>query len=276
MLLVACAGLCGCVADSPGPVSAAVEPAPKEATGEAAALESAKLAPPPARSGRQLEQAPLPPPRPAFLDTAVAAGEPAELTDDEAAPPASESGQPAEPVVARAFAAAEPAPAPAATETPVPAAFAPAGSTRFDASRGGYGHAPPEPRVSEAGLQLMPPPGADDKQTTKRSATPGQRYYAAYENTIISCFPPRLREALNTIAEHYDRDVEVTSGLRHGGRRGSYHRRCMAADVRVPGVAPAALSAFVRTIQGVNGVGSYRHTSVTHLDIRDYQMSWRY
>ena len=30
------------------------------------------------------------------------------------------------------------------------------------------------------------------------------------------------------------------------------------------------------TIEGVNGVGTYRHNNVTHVDIRDYQMSWRY
>ena len=92
----------------------------------------------------------------------------------------------------------------------------------------------------------------------------------------MSCFPPRLREALNTIAEHYGRDVEVTSGHRTNGRRGSYHRKCMAADIRVPGVRPSELAAFAKTIDGVNGVGVYRHTSVTHVDIRDYQMSWRY
>ena len=160
----------------------------------------------------------------------------------------------------------------------VRASFTPQ-STNFNPATRAYGYTPPS-RDEDFVPSEQFTPRTDSRffvpQTVRLSTHPGQRYYAAYPNTVISCFPQKLRQALNTIAEHYGQEVEVTSGHRTNGRRGSYHRKCMAADIRVPGVGPGQLARFAKTIEGVNGVGTYRHNNVTHVDIRDYQMSWRY
>ena len=132
----------------------------------------------------------------------------------------------------------------------------------------------PEPPPASASLETplaAKPAGGPPKAKTK-----GPGYYAAYDNTVVNCFPEPLRDALNTIAEHYATAVEVTSGLRNHGRRGSLHRHCMAADIRVAGIAPSALATYAKTVPGINGVGTYRRTDVTHVDIRQEQMAWRY
>ena len=127
----------------------------------------------------------------------------------------------------------------------VRAAFQPQ-STTFNPSTRAYGYVPP--MNEDNGFVPLARPDSRHfvPQTVRLSAFPGQRYYAAYTNTEMSCFPQRLRQALNTIAEHYGREVEVTSGLRHHGRRGSYHRRCMAADIRVAGVGAGELARFAK------------------------------
>jgi hypothetical protein len=109
-----------------------------------------------------------------------------------------------------------------------------------------------------------------------RAAGPSPGYYAAYDDTDVSCFPPSLHDALNTIASHYGKPVEVTSGKRNHGRAHSMHRYCLAADIRVEGVGPQALAAFARNVEGVNGVGTYRYNTVTHIDVRQEKMAWRY
>jgi hypothetical protein len=101
-------------------------------------------------------------------------------------------------------------------------------------------------------------------------------YYAAYDDTIVSCFPQTLRDALNVIADHYGQSVEVTSGMRNRGRSHSMHRSCAAADIRVAGVRPGALATFAKSVEGINGVGTYRYNDVTHVDVRQEKMAWRY
>jgi len=105
---------------------------------------------------------------------------------------------------------------------------------------------------------------------------PAQRWRAAYDNVETDCFPQQLRYALNTIAAHFKGEVLVTSGARATGRRGSLHRSCKAADIRIAGVSPADLAAYARTVPGLNGVGSYRRVSVTHIDVRDERFAWRW
>lgn len=103
-----------------------------------------------------------------------------------------------------------------------------------------------------------------------------QRWYAAYPNVVTDCFPAELRSALDAIALHYNRPVEVTSGMRNRGRRHSMHRFCKAADIRVAGVSPSALASFAKSVPGVNGVGTYRWVAVTHIDTRAERFAWRY
>jgi hypothetical protein len=128
-----------------------------------------------------------------------------------------------------------------------------------------------------AGATPMPVSfGNSDPSTSDQTTVSVPGYFAAYENTIISCFPQPLKDALNAISDHYGKPVEVTSGFRDHGRAHSMHRLCMAADIRVAGVAPTMLAAYAKSLEGVNGIGTYRHTSVTHIDIRQEKMAWRY
>jgi uncharacterized protein YcbK (DUF882 family) len=116
----------------------------------------------------------------------------------------------------------------------------------------------------------------DDRPLEPGPKEEGQHWRAAYANVSTDCFPAELKTALNKIGEHFKSDVLVTSGFRGNGRRGSLHRSCRAADIRVLGVAPSRLAAFARTVEGVNGVGTYRRTSVTHVDVRHDKYAWRY
>jgi len=131
----------------------------------------------------------------------------------------------------------------------------------------------PPPLIQYASLSPNLSPAT---QTPAARGLTQQAYYASYSDTNVSCFPPELREALNTIAAHYGQQVEVTSGFRTHGRRHSMHRYCKAADIRVPGVGPRELAAYAKTVPNVNGVGTYRYNTVTHVDVRDSRMSWRY
>ncbi len=85
---------------------------------------------------------------------------------------------------------------------------------------------------------------------------------------------PKLRVALAQIGAHYGRSVHVTSGCRSfrsnrraGGRKGSYHLRCMAADIRVEGVGEQKLLAYVKRMPIVGGVGTYCGNSIVHIDV---------
>ena len=104
----------------------------------------------------------------------------------------------------------------------------------------------------------------------------GLRWRAAYDNVETNCFPETLRRALDQLATHFKSEVLVTSGARNRGRRGSLHRSCKAADVRVVGVSPGEVARVARTIPGINGVGTYRRVSVTHIDVRAERFAWRW
>jgi len=103
----------------------------------------------------------------------------------------------------------------------------------------------------------------------------GPGFFAAYSYTQTGCFPESLKTALNEIAIHFKTPVEVASGHRANGRRGSMHRHCMAADIRIEGVEPKVHATYAKTVPGINGVGSYRSTDLIHVDVRQEQFAWR-
>ena len=113
-----------------------------------------------------------------------------------------------------------------------------------------------------------------EKQASDKLRGPG--FHAAYAYTQVNCFPEQLKTALDQIAVHYKKPVEVASGYRPNGRRGSMHRHCMAADIRIDGVEPMALATYAKTVPGINGVGTYRRTDLVHVDVRQEQFAWRH
>jgi uncharacterized protein YcbK (DUF882 family) len=101
-------------------------------------------------------------------------------------------------------------------------------------------------------------------------------WYAYNDRVITSCFPPLLRSALKQLAQYFHRDVLVTSGYRDHGLAHSRHRTCDAADIMIDGVTPIHVAHVAAHIAGVNGIGTYRHVRIVHIDVRDYKSAWRY
>ncbi|MGL5735626.1 MAG: YcbK family protein [Beijerinckiaceae bacterium] len=94
-------------------------------------------------------------------------------------------------------------------------------------------------------------------------------------SVVTGCFPASLRAVLADISSHFGgKPVIVTSGHRHGGRRGSYHRKCMAADIQIAGISPGAIARYARSHPSVGGVGTYGHTRSVHVDVGGRVYSW--
>ena len=102
-------------------------------------------------------------------------------------------------------------------------------------------------------------------------------------NVEVSCIRPELIRMIKSVESHYGRSAIVTSGYRPakhnqeiGGRRGSLHTTCAAADIQIPGVSKWELASYLRSRPDRGGVGTYCHTESVHLDIgeaRDW--NWR-
>lgn len=112
--------------------------------------------------------------------------------------------------------------------------------------------------------------------TIATGAQGGRRWRPAYPHVVTHCFSPTLRRALDIIGDHFNSEVQVTSGLRTNGRRRSMHRSCAAADIRVVGVSPGTVARYAANVPGINGIGTYRRVAVTHIDTRINRMAWRY
>jgi uncharacterized protein YcbK (DUF882 family) len=129
------------------------------------------------------------------------------------------------------------------------------------------GDEPPYQVASAAGLARLAPNGLM-KQT---------------DHVDVACLKPSLVRVLKAVEKNYGRKVIVTSGYRTPdknrrarGARNSLHMYCAAADVQVEGVSKWDLAAYIRTMPGRGGVGTYCHTESVHIDVgpeRDW--NWR-
>ena len=91
-----------------------------------------------------------------------------------------------------------------------------------------------------------------------------------------SCISPKLRDMLGSFERKFGRKVVLNSGYRDpirnilaGGQDASYHTRCMAADIFIPGVDKASLIAFAMRNPQVGGLGCYPGHNYIHVDVRD-------
>jgi hypothetical protein len=89
------------------------------------------------------------------------------------------------------------------------------------------------------------------------------------------CLRPNLLAILRKASARFGKPVVITSGFRGGGRRGSYHRKCMAADVKIDGVSKQTLAAYFRRLPEAGGVGTYCHNGVVHIDTAEPR-NWSY
>jgi uncharacterized protein YcbK (DUF882 family) len=87
----------------------------------------------------------------------------------------------------------------------------------------------------------------------------------------------RTLQLVYRAAYHFHVDeVHVVSAYREATRRREgLHAQGRAIDFRLPGVSPAPLAAYLRTVPRV-GVGVYTHpkTQFVHLDVREHSFHW--
>ena len=162
------------------------------------------------------------------------------------------------------------APQPGARAAPAPAAPAAAPPARqIEPARPGEG------RVQVAALATQPTERRIPEAAPSLATPFGVPFSLQHASVETSCFPPALVALLRRIEQRYGRRPVVTSGYRTRGRGGSLHRRCMAADIMVPGVSADELARAARDIPGMGGVGIYCHQSLVHVDIGTAR-DWRY
>ncbi len=100
--------------------------------------------------------------------------------------------------------------------------------------------------------------------------------YVASSQVDTFCLSPKLRVLLWDFEGYFGRKVVLSSGYRDpehnaavGGQDQSYHMRCMAADIFIPGVDKSRLIAFALRNGGVGGLGCYPGRTFIHVDVRD-------
>ena len=89
-----------------------------------------------------------------------------------------------------------------------------------------------------------------------------------------------LLTVITDVREHFGKPVVINSGHRcpaHnkavGGAANSIHMTGKAADIRVSGVSPDTVHAYLtKKYPGKYGIGKYN--SFTHIDTRDYCSRW--
>jgi uncharacterized protein YcbK (DUF882 family) len=107
--------------------------------------------------------------------------------------------------------------------------------------------------------------------------------YVANSGVSTFCFSPQLRFAIWSIESHFGRHVVVTSGFRDpihnwmvGGKEDSFHQKCMAADIFIPGVDKSRLIAFAYGNNLVGGLGCYPGRGFIHIDVRSRPSGWNH
>ena len=119
-----------------------------------------------------------------------------------------------------------------------------------------------------ASLPLVSQPSTTAEIEAEEARTPEPTLVEKQTEYVnIACLQPGVMRLMQAAGEHFGGTPVITSGQRDRGRRGSYHRRCMAADFFIPGVERATLARFLRALPGAGGVGTYCHTKSVHIDL---------
>jgi len=137
------------------------------------------------------------------------------------------------------------------------------------------------PNMRVASLTVQPQAATTEEIEAEESRTPEPMLVEKQTDSVnIACLQPELLRLVRIAGEHFKGTPVITSGQRDRGRRGSYHRKCMAADFFVPGIERSVLAKYLRSLPEAGGVGTYCHTKSVHIDIGEprnwYQCGFRF
>lgn len=100
------------------------------------------------------------------------------------------------------------------------------------------------------------------------------------DNSDVIFIAPALVDILQKIRDYYGKAVNINSGYRTpsynkkvGGATYSQHLYGTAADIRITGVKPKDLAAYIETLMpNKGGIGIY--SSFVHVDVREIKARW--
>ena len=100
------------------------------------------------------------------------------------------------------------------------------------------------------------------------------------DNSDVIFIAPALVDILQKIRDHYGKAVNINSAYRTptynkkvGGATYSQHLYGTAADIRINGVKPKDLAAYIETLMpNYGGIGIY--PTFVHVDIRKVKSRW--
>ena len=106
--------------------------------------------------------------------------------------------------------------------------------------------------------------------------------FACSDGSDVVFVSQALVEILENIRVHFGAAVTVTSGYRtvsynktvSGSSSASQHCNGLAADIKVAGVAPAAVADYAEQLLGDHG-GVGRYGTFTHVDVRADKSRWK-
>ena len=101
------------------------------------------------------------------------------------------------------------------------------------------------------------------------------------DNSDVIFISPALVDILQKIRNHYGKAVNINSAYRTptynkkvGGATYSQHLYGTAADIRINGVKPKDLAAYIETLMpNYGGIGIY--PTFVHVDIRQNKSRWK-
>ena len=106
--------------------------------------------------------------------------------------------------------------------------------------------------------------------------------FACSDGSDVVFISTALVEILENIRVHFGAAVTVTSGYRtvsynatvENSSKTSQHCNGLAADIKVAGVAPAAVADYAEQLLGSHG-GVGRYSTFTHVDVRANKSRWK-
>lgn len=114
----------------------------------------------------------------------------------------------------------------------------------------------------------------------KLSANFKVKEFACKDGSDVVFVSPELVQVLQSIRNHFGKAVKINSAYRTptyntkvGGAKYSQHCYGTAADIRIAGVSPSKVKAYVETLMpDKGGIGVY--SNFTHIDVREVKSRW--